>query len=76
MQSTILLTEREVAQCLRLGANTLAEWRIRGEEPRFIKIGARIRYQALCALYLARRRALTPSLARVVASLAFSEVAR
>lgn len=44
MQSTILLTEREVAQCLRLGANTLAEWRIRGEEPRFIKIGARIRY--------------------------------
>ena len=44
MQSTILLTEREVAQRLRLGTNTLAKWRIRGEGPRFIKIGARIRY--------------------------------
>jgi predicted DNA-binding transcriptional regulator AlpA len=44
MQRTVLLTEREVAQRLRLGANTLAKWRIRGEGPRFIKIGARIRY--------------------------------
>ena len=40
-----LLNAREAAAWLRLGANTLAKWRILGKGPRFTRAGRSIRYR-------------------------------
>jgi predicted DNA-binding transcriptional regulator AlpA len=38
------LTAKEAANRLRLNVNTLANWRTRGEGPRFIKMGRKVLY--------------------------------
>ena len=43
--STRLLTVREVAEQLGLMRDTLYHWRMRGEGPRAIKVGGRVRYR-------------------------------
>jgi predicted DNA-binding transcriptional regulator AlpA len=39
-----LLKEQEVAEILNMEVSTLRRWRWAGEGPRFIKIGAAVRY--------------------------------
>jgi hypothetical protein len=41
-----LLTAVETADILRVPENTLAKWRCLGSGPRFIKVGANVRYRA------------------------------
>ena len=38
------LTTKEAAERLRLTVNTLANWRVRGDGPRFIKMGRKVLY--------------------------------
>jgi excisionase family DNA binding protein len=38
------LTEREVAELLRLSVATLRAWRHRGKGPRFLRLGRSVRY--------------------------------
>lgn len=40
----INLTTTEVAERLRLSQATLANWRVKGEGPRFVKFGRRVLY--------------------------------
>jgi predicted DNA-binding transcriptional regulator AlpA len=40
-----LLTEREVARALNLSVATLRRWRLQGKPPKWIKLGANIRYK-------------------------------
>lgn len=40
-----LLTTVEVAQYLRVGVNTLEQWRSRGKGPAFVRVGRRVRYR-------------------------------
>lgn len=44
--STELLTPSELASRLSVSTKTLANWRVRGEGPKFKKIGASVRYDA------------------------------
>ena len=39
-----LLTAKEAAALLRVSTSTMAKWRLRGEGPSFIKLGAKIAY--------------------------------
>jgi predicted DNA-binding transcriptional regulator AlpA len=41
-----LLDEREAADLLHINHRTLANWRVRGGGPRFVKIGRLVRYRA------------------------------
>ena len=43
--STRLLTVEELAERLGLVRDTLYHWRVRGEGPRAIKVGGRVRYR-------------------------------
>ena len=58
---TKLLTETEVAGMLNLQVATLRRWRWMGQGPRFIKIGAAVRYdpQDITAFIVAQRRTST-----------------
>lgn len=38
------LTTKEAAKRLRLNANTLANWRMQGTGPRYIKMGRKVLY--------------------------------
>lgn len=38
------LTTKEAAKRLRLNANTLANWRMQGTGPRYIKLGRKVLY--------------------------------
>jgi predicted DNA-binding transcriptional regulator AlpA len=40
-----LLTERDVSDRLHLSMKTLRNWRVRGEGPKFLKIGRLVRYR-------------------------------
>ena len=42
---TQLLTDRDVAAVTGLARSTLAKLRLRGDGPRFVKIGAAVRYR-------------------------------
>ena len=44
MIATQLVTENEAAQLLVLNVKTLRRWRWAGRGPRFVKIGAAVRY--------------------------------
>jgi excisionase family DNA binding protein len=44
--SLALLDTEQVAALLGLRPNTLAQWRVSGEGPMFVKIGRRVRYRA------------------------------
>ena len=39
-----LLTAKEVSALLRVSTSTMAKWRLRGEGPSYIKLGAKIAY--------------------------------
>jgi predicted DNA-binding transcriptional regulator AlpA len=39
-----LLTAKEAAALLRVSTSTMAKWRLRGEGPSYIKLGAKIAY--------------------------------
>lgn len=53
----ILLTVRETAERLGLGAGTLNNWRVTGEGPPFLKLGGRVLYDpADLAAWLDERR--------------------
>lgn len=41
---TELLDAHEVAALLRVHFQTINGWRVRGEGPRFVKVGTRVRY--------------------------------
>ena len=43
---TVLLTPQGAAKLLGLAEQTLARWRVRGEGPRYQKLGGRVRYSA------------------------------
>ena len=47
--NTGLLNEHEAAQVLGLKVATLRRWRWAGKPPRFLKIGAAVRYDLLLA---------------------------
>ena len=54
--TNMLLTTREAADRLRMKEQTLAVWRLRGQGPRFAKIGAAVRYpEAEVDAFLAAR---------------------
>lgn len=40
-----LLTDRDVADQLRISTSTLAKWRMRGHGPAFVKLIGRVAYQ-------------------------------
>jgi excisionase family DNA binding protein len=42
--TTRALTEREVAELLRLSVATLRAWRHKGKGPRFLRLGRSVRY--------------------------------
>jgi predicted DNA-binding transcriptional regulator AlpA len=65
MDEGTLLTTEEVAQALRLKAQSVRKWRLTGYGPRFIKIGGRVRY-ALADVndFIARCAARTTAEAR------------
>lgn len=42
-----LLTEREAAELLSISPFTLRTWRLRGTGPRYVRIGAAIRYSCV-----------------------------
>ena len=44
--SPIALTEAEVARRLSLSTATLRAWRLRGQGPRFVRLGRAVRYVA------------------------------
>ena len=41
----ILLNEHDVARCVAMSVATVRRWRLLGQGPRFIKIGAAVRYK-------------------------------
>ena len=43
-KSIMNLTTKEAAERMRLTARTLANWRVKGEGPRFIKMGRKVLY--------------------------------
>ncbi|MBT9444547.1 MAG: helix-turn-helix domain-containing protein [Hyphomonadaceae bacterium] len=53
---TELLTPKELADRLTLSPKTLANWRVRGEGPRFTKIGGAVRYNAAAVAEWERSR--------------------
>ncbi|MBK1631206.1 hypothetical protein CKO31_10740 [Thiohalocapsa halophila] len=40
------LTERQAAAYLAISPRTLQSWRVRGGGPRYVKVGANVRYRA------------------------------
>jgi hypothetical protein len=51
-----LVTVTEAGQILRISASSLNKWRLSGSGPRFIRVGARIRYRLSdLAAYLNQR---------------------
>jgi hypothetical protein len=42
----VLVKPAEVAAKLNVGENTLAKWRLSGRGPAFVKVGARVMYDA------------------------------
>ncbi len=44
METVILLTEHQAAEILTVKTKTLQAWRVRGGGPKFIKVGACVRY--------------------------------
>lgn len=44
MEKPMNLTPKEAAERLRLTIGTLSNWRVRGEGPRFIKLGRKVLY--------------------------------
>lgn len=44
MDTMIYMTPQELARRLRLSTGTLANWRARGEGPKFMKIGKKVLY--------------------------------
>jgi predicted site-specific integrase-resolvase len=40
----LLLSPIQAAACLRISSNTLAKWRVSGDGPTFVKVGARVFY--------------------------------
>ncbi len=61
LESDHLLHEAEVSKILSVKVSTLRRWRWAGEGPRFIKIGAAVRYdpQDITAFIVAQRRTST-----------------
>ena len=45
-ENTQLLTDRDVAALTGLARSTLAKLRLNGQGPRFVKLGAAVRYRA------------------------------
>ena len=45
-ESEQLLTVQEVAAQLRCSVSSLNKWRLTGNGPRFVYVGARVRYRA------------------------------
>ncbi len=45
MISPVLMTVREAARFLRISESCLNKWRLTGEGPPFIKLGAAVRYR-------------------------------
>ena len=43
---TTLLNEHEVAEILNMSVATVRRWRLLNQGPRFLKIGASVRYQS------------------------------
>lgn len=70
-QNSKLLTEREAADALRLSVRTLQCWRVNGDGPRFLKVGAAVRYDsATLEAWLATRSAASTSAIAVAAQAA------
>jgi len=44
--TAVLVKPAEVAAKLKIGENTLAKWRLSGRGPAYVKIGARVMYDA------------------------------
>ena len=44
MENLMNLTTKETADRLRVRVTTLANWRVRGDGPRFIKMGRKVLY--------------------------------
>lgn len=44
MDNHIYMTPQELARRLRISTGTLANWRLRGEGPKFMKIGKKVLY--------------------------------
>jgi predicted DNA-binding transcriptional regulator AlpA len=42
----VLIKPAEVAAKLSIGENTLAKWRLTGKGPSYVKVGARVMYDA------------------------------
>ncbi len=61
MSGDPLLTEGDLARELQVRANYLAKLRVRGDGPRFVKLGGKVRYRrsALQAWLEARERSST-----------------
>jgi predicted DNA-binding transcriptional regulator AlpA len=58
----ILLTPKEVAQCLGVSLSWLAKSRVRGDGPAFIKVGRNVRYtQADIAQWIKSRQRCSTS---------------
>ena len=66
--SLALVNETEAARILSLSVKTLRRWRWAGKPPRFIKVGAAVRYDPadLDAFILAGRRSSTSDQGREV----------
>lgn len=41
-----LMTDKEVAELLRISVYSLRQWRIKGKGPRCFKVGRNVRYRA------------------------------
>jgi len=41
---TRLVTESDASECLGVSVRTLQKWRLRGDGPRFVKLGRAVRY--------------------------------
>lgn len=44
MEKPMNLTPKETAERLRMTIGTLANWRVRGDGPRFVKLGRKVLY--------------------------------
>jgi hypothetical protein len=55
-----LLTEVEAAEILKIKPGTLAAWRVRGEGPPYLKIGALVRYDGDALEKSLRSNTVTP----------------
>lgn len=60
------LTTQETAARLRVNVGTLANWRVRGEGPRFIKLGRKVLYP-LAELEAFEQRMLRASTSQIAA---------